>query len=165
VLERASCPAATVGCSVWALVRMPGQGVADLRVDGKRVDALQDPDFTEGCSRAHWLHGKEYDAYVVSVHTATTLRKVHAHGRFVIVRLKIKNTLAIPHDFGRRSDLVFLLVDNNYFGENQQGENDPHWARSACATPTSNPTKWLPERSCSTRRPSTPGISSRKAVI
>jgi len=76
-------------------------------------------------NRAHWLHGKEYDARVLSVHTATKLHKLRARGRFVIVRLTIKNTLEIPHEFDRRSDLVFLFVDQRYFGERRDAENDP----------------------------------------
>jgi hypothetical protein len=76
-------------------------------------------------NRAHWLRGKEYDVRVVSLHTATTLHKLRAHGRFVIVRLTIKNTLDIPHEFDRRSDLVFLFVDKRYFGERRDAESDP----------------------------------------
>jgi hypothetical protein len=39
--------------------------------------------------------------------------------------LNIKNKLDIPHEFGRRSDLVFLLVDNKYFGERRDAERSP----------------------------------------
>jgi hypothetical protein len=73
-------------------------------------------------NRAHWLDGKEYDARALSIRTATTLEKLRANGRFVIVRLSIKNKLDIPHEFGRRSDLVFLLVDKKYFGERRDAE-------------------------------------------
>jgi hypothetical protein len=73
-------------------------------------------------NRPHWLHGKEYDARVLSVDTATTLRKVRAHGKFVIVRLAIRNRLDIPHKFDRRSDLVFLFVDKKYFEERRDAE-------------------------------------------
>src|SRR5438128_151704 len=71
-------------------------------------------------NRAHWLHGQDYDAHVLSVRTAGTLRtgsggKLRAHDRFVIVRLSIKNTLDAPHEFDRPSDLVFLFVDRKYF--------------------------------------------------
>jgi hypothetical protein len=76
-------------------------------------------------NKAHWLHGEEYDARVLSVHTATTQHKLRAHGMFVIARLAVKNTLDIPHEFDRRSDLVFLLVDKKYFGERRDAESDP----------------------------------------
>jgi hypothetical protein len=74
--------------------------------------------------RPHWLHGKEYDARVLSVRTATTLPNVRAHGKFVIARLAVENKLDIPHEFDRRSDLVFLLVDNKYFGERRDAETN-----------------------------------------
>lgn len=57
------------------------------------------------------------------VRTATKLHKLSAHGRFVIVGLAIKNTLDIPHEFDRHSDLAFLLVDNKYFSESQEAES------------------------------------------
>ena len=80
-------------------------------------------------NRAHWLHGKEYDARVLRVRTATTLHtrsgKLRARGRFVIVKLSVKNTLDAPHEFDRRSDLVFLFVDGKYFGESREAESDP----------------------------------------
>ena len=75
-------------------------------------------------NRRHWLHGKEYDARVLSAHTATKLRKLRAHGKFLVVRLAIKNKLDIPREFDRRSDLVFLLVDKKYFGERRDAEGN-----------------------------------------
>jgi hypothetical protein len=76
-------------------------------------------------NRAHWLHGEEYDARVESVRTAATVDKLRAHGRFAILTLAIKNTSEIPRGFDRRSDLVFLLVDQKYFGERRDAERDP----------------------------------------
>jgi hypothetical protein len=81
-------------------------------------------------NRAHLLHGKDYDVRVLGVRTATALRTrsgrpLPAHGRFVVVRLRVKNTLAAPHDFDRRSDLVFLFVDKRYFSESRRAEGDP----------------------------------------
>jgi hypothetical protein len=79
--------------------------------------------------KAHWLHGKEYDARVLSVRRASTLParsgELRAHGRFVIVTLSIKNTLDTPHEFNRDSNLVFLYVDKKYFGERRDAETDP----------------------------------------
>jgi len=79
--------------------------------------------------RAHWLHGKEYAARIQVVRTARTLHArsgtLRAHGRFVIVRLVIKNTLGVPHEFDRASDLVFLFVDGKYFGESRAAESIP----------------------------------------
>lgn len=80
--------------------------------------------------RAHWLDGREYAARIVGVRTAATLHAgssgtLRAHGRFVIVTLAVKNTLAAPHAFDRRSDLVFLFVDQKYFSENAEAEADP----------------------------------------
>jgi hypothetical protein len=74
--------------------------------------------------KAHWLHGREYDARVVSIRTTTTQQQLRAHGRFEIVRLAVKNTLDFPHEFDRRSDLVFLLIDHKYFGERRDAEAD-----------------------------------------
>jgi uncharacterized protein DUF4352 len=80
--------------------------------------------------RAHWLHGKDYDARVLGMRTASKLRAgasgtIHPHGRFVIVSLSVKNTLDSAHEFDRRSDLVFLFVDGKYFSERADAENDP----------------------------------------
>ena len=78
-------------------------------------------------NRAHWLHGKEYDARILAVHTAPKLHtrsgELRARGRFVIVRLRIKNTLGVPHEFDRGSDLVFLFLDGKYFGESRAAES------------------------------------------
>jgi hypothetical protein len=81
-------------------------------------------------NKAHWLQGKEYDARVTGLRTATTLRTptgrpLRAHGKFVIVKLSVKNKLDAPHDFDRASDLVLLLVDHRRFSENHQAEHDP----------------------------------------
>jgi hypothetical protein len=76
-------------------------------------------------NRAHRLHGREYDARVLSVRRAKRLGQARANGTFVIVGLRIKNTLAAPHEFDRRSDLVFLLVDKKYFGESREAEGNP----------------------------------------
>jgi hypothetical protein len=80
-------------------------------------------------NRAHWLHGKDYDARILSVRRASTLPtrsgELRARGSFVIVRLRVKNTLDVPHEFDRRSDLVFLLVDGKYFKERRDAESDP----------------------------------------
>jgi len=80
-------------------------------------------------NRAHWLHGKDYDARIDSIRTANELRTpsgtLRPNGRFVIVRLGVKNTLDAPHVFDRRSDLVFLYVDRKYFGGSREAEADP----------------------------------------
>jgi hypothetical protein len=79
-------------------------------------------------NRAHWLHGKDYDARVLGVRFANAMttaagRLLRPHGRFVIVTLAVRNTLAAPHEFDRASDLVFLLVDGKYFGESPEAES------------------------------------------
>ena len=66
--------------------------------------------------KASTLHGKEYDAHVESVDT---------NGTIVTISLRVKNTLSSAHDFDRRSDLAFLLVDDQYFGERPDLETDP----------------------------------------
>ena len=71
----------------------------------------------------HWLHGKEYDARIAGVSTAKTVGGVPANGRFVIVRLAVKNTLDGPHAFDRGSNLAFLLVDKKYFSESRAAES------------------------------------------
>ena len=80
-------------------------------------------------NRAHVLRGKDYDARILNVRTTRALHtrsgELRAHGRFVIVRLSIKNTVAAPHEFDRASDLVFLLVDKKYFGESREAERNP----------------------------------------
>jgi hypothetical protein len=64
--------------------------------------------------KAHWLHGREYDARLVRLRT---------RGRSVTLTLAVRNTLTTPHEFDRRSDLVFLLVDDRYFRESPQLES------------------------------------------
>jgi hypothetical protein len=76
-------------------------------------------------NRAHWLHGKEYDARVLSVHTAATVGKLRAHGRLAVFKLAVRNTSDIPFAFDRRSDLVFLFVDKRYFEERRNAESEP----------------------------------------
>src|SRR5262249_34583562 len=49
-------------------------------------------------------------------------RALRANGRFVVVRLAIRNTLDAPHDFDDASDLAFLLLDGKYFGESRAAE-------------------------------------------
>jgi hypothetical protein len=78
-------------------------------------------------NRTHWLHGKDYDARILGVRTLSSLaaargRRLSANGRFVIVRLAIRNTLDAPHDFDRASNLAFLLVDHKYFSESRAVE-------------------------------------------
>jgi hypothetical protein len=73
-------------------------------------------------NRSHWLHGKDYDGRILDIRTADSLGAVQPRGRFVVVRLRVKNTLDVPHEFDRRSDLAFLLVDGKYFGESTAAE-------------------------------------------
>jgi hypothetical protein len=72
--------------------------------------------------RPHWLHGTDYDGRILDVETADALSAVRARGRFVVVRLRVKNALDIPQPFDLRSDLAFLLVDGKYFGESSAAE-------------------------------------------
>src|SRR3954447_13777436 len=74
--------------------------------------------------KAHVLHGKEYDAQVKDVHT---------NGTTVTVTFTVTNTLDSAHDFDRQSDLVFLLVDGQYFSEQPSVETatDAFRARSS----------------------------------
>jgi hypothetical protein len=73
--------------------------------------------------RAHWLHGKDYDGRIRGWTAARALGRARARGRFVAVRLGVRNTLAVPHEFDRRSDLAFLLVDGKYVGESATAED------------------------------------------
>jgi hypothetical protein len=80
--------------------------------------------------RAHWLHAGEYDVRVVGVRTATTLRTrsartLRAHGKFVVIRLSVKNTSNAPRAFDSSSGLVSLLVDKKHFTESREAETDP----------------------------------------
>jgi hypothetical protein len=80
--------------------------------------------------RAHWLHAADYDARFLSLRTTTTLKQrsggtLRAHGKFVIVKLSIKNKLPNPEFFDRRSNLVFLLADKKRFSESHDAETDP----------------------------------------
>jgi hypothetical protein len=78
-------------------------------------------------NRTHWLHGKDYDARILGARTLRSLaaargRRLAANGRFVVVRLAIRNTLDAPHLFDRASNLAFLLIDHKYFGESPAPE-------------------------------------------
>jgi len=94
--------------------------------------------------RGHWLHGQDYDARILGLRTVASLpagtgRRLGANGRFVVVRLAVRNTLDAPHDFDRASDLAFLLVDRKYFGESSPAEGirgvEPFRLRSAPIQP------------------------------
>lgn len=65
--------------------------------------------------KAHWLSGQDYDARISEVRT---------HGGVVRLTLNVRNTLETPHEFDQQSDLVFLLVDNQYFRERPRLEAD-----------------------------------------
>jgi hypothetical protein len=73
--------------------------------------------------RRHRLHGKDYDARILGIRLAKTVGAARARGRFAVVRLHVKTTAPTPRPFDRHSDLVFLLVDGSYFGENRAAEN------------------------------------------
>jgi hypothetical protein len=78
--------------------------------------------------KAHWLHAGEYDVRVVGIRTATTLRSartLRAHGKFVVIRLSVKNTSNAPRAFDSSSGLVSLLVDKKHFTESREAETDP----------------------------------------
>ena len=66
--------------------------------------------------KANTLHGKDYDVHV---------ENVRSNGTLVTVTLTVKNTLTTAHEFDRRSDLVWLLVDEQYFAERADVESDP----------------------------------------
>jgi hypothetical protein len=81
-------------------------------------------------NRAHLLRVGEYDVRFVRLRTAKTLhtrsgQTMHARGTFVLLTLRVKNTLDVPVAFDRHSNLVSLRVDRKDFTENREAEGDP----------------------------------------